>query len=751
MAIRLGVFLLLLVGAFPDHQAVAQRLRLSALAMPLTGDPDSLEIIRLLNQGRELFAYRALRAVPKSTLENFNRAQTLAHVHRYDLLEQEAQSMIGITHLLNGNQVAGRQSLLLVTGYYHRQAMYGKEAEAWFRLGYFSEWRQENYAWIDSCFNTAIGKYGLAGLALQEIRAYKELADLHLNEGKLDQAENELLEVIERYKELNYPYLHYTYDLLSATARLKGDFYKGLRYGLSAVQNMEESGDTTDAYFIYARLGHIYRNLGLHQESINWYRRELHSWMGSQDTTYMNRYRDVCFMVQELIRLDKTQEALALVMELEAIFPPISSYDYSSVAQSLGHCYQALRQYGLAEFQYKQMMKYLAGMPDNEEVTDAKLDLGAFYVQQNKFISARPFLEDVLRTPRGIANTYKLMVAHELMEQVDSAVGDFPAALLHFRIFKQLNDSLYNGTKSRQIEELQIQYETAKKEHAIQLLQNENEIRETRLHQAQLTRNLTFGGLAMLMLTVGLLYNQYRNKQKNNRQISRQNQALQQLLKEKEWLLKEVHHRVKNNLQVVMSLLNSQTAYDNNPEVNNAMRESRFRMHAMSLIHQKLYQSTTMDRVDMNTYIRELVVFLQEGFGTRHHFDFDVQLTASLNVTQATPVGLILNEAISNALKHGFREPSGGTIQVVFRVLKPQWYRLVITDNGAGLPEDYEAHPHNSLGMDLMRGLTEQLDGIFELKRGAGLTVIIEFPEKDRNEMTELVGSQSTLTDTAHE
>ncbi len=144
-------------------------------------------------------------------------------------------------------------------------------------------------------------------------------------------------------------------------------------------------------------------------------------------------------------------------------------------------------------------------------------------------------------------------------------------------------------------------------------------------------RNVSFAGAGLLLVIIGLLINGYRLKQRHNQslqekqhEIGHKNQSLEKLLNEKEWLLKEIHHRVKNNLQIVMSLLNTQGAYLQNDAALIAIRDSQHRVQAISLIHKKLYQSDNVGLIFMPHYIHELVDYLMECFDTERKVRFDV-------------------------------------------------------------------------------------------------------------------------------
>ena len=206
-----------------------------------------------------------------------------------------------------------------------------------------------------------------------------------------------------------------------------------------------------------------------------------------------------------------------------------------------------------------------------------------------------------------------------------------------------------------------------------------------------------------------------------------------QLLAEKDLLLKEVHHRVKNNLQIVMSLLESQSSFLNNNAAITAILESQSRVRAIALIHQKLYNSANVVQVEMQSYIPELINCLAESFNIADRkilIKHDISLIR-LDVSQAIPIGIILNEVITNAIKYAF-EGIKGEIKVVMTEYDPNRVLLSITDNGKGLPPDMDSKNLTSLGMTLIKGLTTQLEGEFILKSDNGVKISIDFL-KDEN------------------
>ena len=220
--------------------------------------------------------------------------------------------------------------------------------------------------------------------------------------------------------------------------------------------------------------------------------------------------------------------------------------------------------------------------------------------------------------------------------------------------------------------------------------------------------------------------------------ITEQKQAETQLkasLQEKEVLLKEVHHRVKNNLQIISTLFDLQSDHTQNRQVLELFREGRARVRSMALIHERLYGSQDLARVDFREYVRQLV---QDLYHTYKVSDDDIALYVEIAVPPlplgiAIPCGLLLNELISNCLKHGFKDSSQGWIRVTLRGDGPNNV-LTVADDGVGFPQDLDFRNTTSFGMQLINTLVEQLKGKIELVNNRGTVVTITFPGHDRSQ-----------------
>lgn len=211
--------------------------------------------------------------------------------------------------------------------------------------------------------------------------------------------------------------------------------------------------------------------------------------------------------------------------------------------------------------------------------------------------------------------------------------------------------------------------------------------------------------------------------------VAERTAVLSAALEEKEILLKEVHHRVKNNLQIISSLLWLQAASLSDPASIAALRESQQRLKTMTLVHEMLYRNGDVAHIDASTYISELTHHLFQLFGAdKMHIDLFVRATGILEMDYAIPCGLIVAEALSNSLKYAFPAGRHGTISISLTHDSQERLRLIVADDGVGLPEGMDIDRPHTLGMRLIRALATQLHGTLSITRSPGVNVTMSFP-----------------------
>ena len=213
----------------------------------------------------------------------------------------------------------------------------------------------------------------------------------------------------------------------------------------------------------------------------------------------------------------------------------------------------------------------------------------------------------------------------------------------------------------------------------------------------------------------------------------RAEEAQQASLREKEILLKEIHHRVKNNMQVISSLLSLQSRHLDDPKAIGMFKDSQHRIRSMALVHEKLYQSKDLSRIDFRQYLENLVVYLVHSYQVdsgRVRLRLDVG-DAALDINTAVPCGLIVNELVTNALKHAFPGGREGEVKVTLRTGTDGRFILTVSDNGVGMPEAVDIRKTDTLGMQLVTMLVDQLEGTLTLdaKRGTAFKVAFREPK----------------------
>jgi two-component sensor histidine kinase len=548
--------------------------------------------------------------------------------------------------------------------------------------------------------------------------------------GQLQQGYEAFLKALRLVEGINYPYAHYNTDAITMVTAFQGKFGEPLKYALQTIKVAETRRDSLGWGYFYARLGMMYSSEGREKESHAIYKKAIERFAVDHNPGgYLLLHDIIGYMEKEGRRSEVLDFALGIVKKLGT---PVSFTEQFFYHQAFANCYIIIGELALAEMHISQMdametkAEALRGPLRRSAVNDK---LALLYFHQGKYQKAREYLEKHFIAPSPLQRflavdlqTYRKLIV------IDSILRDNTSALVHYKKYTQLLDSSFTVTKVRQAEELNVMYQTEEKENQIALLNEQSKLEQANLKQATLVKNMTVAGIIAVMIIAGLLYRQSRLRKKNNIVVTHKNEQLQHFLTEKEWLLKEIHHRVKNNLQIVMSLLNSQSAYIDNEPALTAIHDSQHRVHAMSLIHQKLYNSENVSSIDMRLYTRELVTYLADSFNTGQRIRFEYNIEPfEMDVSEAVPLGLILNEAITNSIKYAFPDSRIGLIGISLSHTDPDHCLLSISDNGVGMPAHFTGKKAGSLGMSLMEGLSEDLDGSFVIENNKGTTIKISF------------------------
>ncbi len=276
--------------------------------------------------------------------------------------------------------------------------------------------------------------------------------------------------------------------------------------------------------------------------------------------------------------------------------------------------------------------------------------------------------------------------------------------------------SLYKNIGDRDVILRTLNEDGKFKEHEVDMLKKDGTILNVLVSAS--SNGETISGMTM----------DITDKRKTQNQIKRS-------LKVKDMLLKEIHHRVKNNLMVISSLLSLQSRYIKDEASKSIFKDSQNRARSMALTHELLYQSSDLKRINFGSYVNKLTSELFSVYVTdpnKIKLDMDID-DVMLDINTAIPLGLIVNELVSNSMKHAFPNNKEGNIVIKFK-LDDGNYSMIVSDNGVGFPQDYNIQNSDSLGLKIVNSLTEQIDGEIKIEISNGTKFIIKFKEETYND-----------------
>ncbi|MBR9844766.1 MAG: tetratricopeptide repeat protein [Algicola sp.] len=417
---------------------------------------------------------------------------------------------------------------------------------------------------------------------------------------------------------------------------------------------------------------------------------------------------------------------------------------------NMGSVYSSLQNFEQAKHT---MLKSLNINKNNELNYNIYANLGNLFIRQEQYKEAIPYLEKAieihtdnidseknlmylieakaaLRDSTGMyqkinraiteANNITALRAkgnlYDALSKYFYAFEDYKTAIDYQKKYQSIYVEIKEKQRDQTVYDLETSYQTEKKER---------ELEQKKANEKLLVIVLAFLGILLLLLSFF-----YFKNRKKNQQLAKQKVLLENALDDKNVLLKEIHHRVKNNLQVISSLLSLQQRQITDKKASQAIQEGRNRVKAMALIHQNLYQDTNLISVKTDDYIQKLANSLIKNYRVN---DKDIQLNLNiepvkLDIDTIIPLGLVINELISNALKYAFKGHNSGTISINLMEVKNH-LNLTITDNGIGLPNDFSIEDSSSLGFKLIKAFSDKIEATLNIDSSEkGTSISIQIP-----------------------
>ncbi len=338
-------------------------------------------------------------------------------------------------------------------------------------------------------------------------------------------------------------------------------------------------------------------------------------------------------------------------------------------------------------------------------------NLGEVNLLMGNYKKALPYQLETVRLQEKDSDLSNITENYLHVSTIYEHLGDYKSALAYQKKALRMRDSIASAKSDEAMSKMLTQYETKKKEATIELQQK----------QISQQKEIQWLGAGVVLLLIGLLafsFISYRNRSKSNRLLATKNA-------ENELLLKEIHHRVKNNLEVVSSLLALQSAQIDDPNTKEAMLEGQNRVHSIGIVHQKLYQGKNLGAIEMKEYFLNLSESILDSFGAEERIKIELAMEKlDVDIDTAVPLGLIVNELLTNTLKYAFPERQKGNVRIRLEKKANGSLHLEVSDNGIGK----SGITHGTgFGGQLISLLTQQLSGEMREEIKNGTKIFFDF------------------------
>lgn len=508
---------------------------------------------------------------------------------------------------------------------------------------------------------------------------------------------------------------------------MNGEVEKAIKYYVSGIKKFEKLKDTYFVAMLHNNIGAAYQLRKKPDETIKYYLKALKGFEEVKDTLWMaNLYNNISIQKNELglyqEELDYKQKAMDIY---------VAQKDTQMILLTKGnlaHTYFKLGEY----------KKSLLNAEDylyssfNEAGQSGRATVLLAYAYTLQKIGDQSKSLKIIQEAKAIAekNGFKevTMKAHEHLASLYEAQNNFKQAYFHYKSFHALQDTLFNQQKDETINDLLVKYDSDKKDADIILLNAENELKNLQIAQSNTTKWALIFGLFLVSLLAFLAWRLKNIKAKNNIELTSKNQQISKALEDKNILLREIHHRVKNNLQVISSLLKLQSQYIEDEGAVKAIAEGRNRVHSMALLHQNLYKEDNLTGVNMKEYFTNLIEGLFDAYKITHIKLVTEIEDLTLDIDTVIPLGLIANELVSNALKHAFDNVENGVLTV--KLSEKDGHLLFnVKDNGNGYDENLVAEGKKSFGQKLIKSLSDKLEADVQVTTTTGTDVTLSIKD----------------------
>ena len=550
-------------------------------------------------------------------------------------------------------------------------------------------------------------------------QSYMSVGAVNVNRGDLDKGQLYYEKSIELYKELkNLRQLAKLYGNIVVICHHKGDTDKAIDYQNKTLEIALKLKDNELIGLSYHNAAFLYGSTSSYEKS---YESELKAIeYRAKDNDLVGLWECYINIAQDLVNLKRYEECISYSHKAIALINKTTK-DVNSLALAnlnMGEAYTKLKEYSKAEKTYITALNNLKSTHHVREKVAVNIALGRIKTELKQWDSALKYLNiasDLIRDYEDLQINRDIVALKALAYK---GKKHYRLAYEHLDEYYTLKDSILNKDNIEKVAKLEAKFEHDKELQIINVeKENEAKLHQEKLKSEKMISRLYLSLLVVVFLGLFFIYRLYLQKKKTDSQ--------------KEVLLKEIHHRVKNNLQIVSSLLDLQSNSIDDESTLVAINDGQTRMKAMALIHQNLYQNKHLESISFKDYLEQLVVQVSSGNQIEQEVEHSIEMEdVNFDIDTAVPLGLIVNELLTNAFKYAFTKQDIGQLSIKLEH-NQDYYKLSIKDNGLGLPDDYNFEKSKSLGLKLVRRLSKQLYGKAEYTFDNGSVFTIFFKDTE--------------------
>ncbi len=491
----------------------------------------------------------------------------------------------------------------------------------------------------------------------------------------------------------------------------KGELEEALKADLNALSLMEELDDKLGIAGAYSRLSEDVSRQGRQEEALEYAIKtieicEKNNLQEELVYGYTAAGAASIAMYQPENALTYFSKAYDLAKALG--FPPMNMCDFMN---NKGNALKRLGKLNEALAQYEATLVLAKETNYTNAIHTVTANLGEINLLMENYQAALPFQLETVSLLEEAGDLTNLTENYGHVSTIYEKLGNFKEALAFQKKARLMRDSTAKIESDKAMSEMLTRYETGKKEATITQQQKQ-------LSQQRMVQWLTIGVVVLLAGFLVFGYRSYKARTESNRLLAAKNA-------ENELLLKEIHHRVKNNLEVVSSLLALQSAQIDDPGTKDAMLEGQNRVQSIGIVHQKLYQGTNLGAIEMRDYFINLSESILDSFGADNRVTIECAMdTLDVDIDTAVPLGLIVNELLTNTLKYAFPDGQQGKVEIRLQKNAEGILQLLVRDNGIGKSGTTKG---TGFGGQLISLLTKQLNGTMQEEVKNGTSISFDF------------------------